>query len=243
VWAALLAREGLSASAAALDGQQGYFVAFGGQGNVEAALESLGQHWQLLESGLAVKPYPSCAFTHATIDALLEVRERHRLDPDQVAHVEVGVTRVVPPVLLHAHPVTALERKFSMQFCAAAALVEGRVDLDSFEDGPPAPAVEKLMPRISMVVDDTLPDLREQHAWSRVTIHLSDGRVIVSPPRGAQGHPDQPLSARALRAKFVACASRVIAREQAEAVADQLADLEHVPDIRALTSRLVADND
>jgi 2-methylcitrate dehydratase PrpD len=243
VWAALLAREGLSASAAALDGQQGYFVAFGGQGNLEAALEGLGQHWQLLESGFAVKPYPSCAFTHATIDTLLELRERYRLDPDEVAHVEVGVTRVVPPVLLHTHPATALERKFSMPFCAAAALVEGRVDLDSFEDGPPAPAIEKLMPRISMVVDHTLPDQREQHAWSRVTIHLSDGRVIGTAPRGAQGHPDQPLSPRALRAKFVACASRAIPREQAEAVADQLADLEHVPDIRALTSRLVADND
>ncbi len=200
VWAALLAREGLSASPAALDGQQGYFVAFGGQGNLDAALDGLGQRWQLLESGLAVKPYPSCAFTHATIDSLLELRERHRLDPDQLAHVEVGVTRVVPPVLLHTHPATGLERKFSMQFCAAAALVEGRVDLDSFEDGPPAPAIEKLMSRISMVVDQTLPDQREQHAWSRVTIHRSDGTVISSPPRGAQGHPDQPLSPRALRA-------------------------------------------
>jgi 2-methylcitrate dehydratase PrpD len=117
------------------------------------------------------------------------------------------------------------------------------VDLDSFEDGPPAPAIEKLMSRISMVVDQTLPDQREQHAWSRVTIHRSDGTVISSPPRGAQGHPDQPLSPRTLRAKFVACASRVIPHEEAEAVADQLADLEHVPDIRALTSRLVADND
>jgi len=243
VWAALLAREGLSAADTALEGKQGYFAAFGGAGDLGRAGEGLGQRWQLLESGIAVKPYPSCALTHATIDALLELRDTHRFDPDQVAHVEVGVTRVVPPVLLHTHPATGLERKFSMQFCAAAALVDGRVDLDSFEDGPPAPAIEKLMPRISMVVDRALPDQREQHAWSRITIQLSDGRVIASPPRGAQGHPDHPLSDRALRDKFLACASRVLPLEEAEAVADQIADLEHIPDIRALTSRLAADND
>ncbi len=243
VWAALLAREGLTASATALEGRQGYFAAFGGEGGLGRTLGGLGQRWQLLESGIAVKPYPSCAFTHATIDALLELRNRHRLDGDQVAQVEVGVSGVVPPVLLHDHPATGLERKFSMQFCAAAALVDGRVDLDSFVDGPPPAAIEKLMPRISMVVDGTLPDRPEQHAWSRVTIQLSDGRLIVSPPRGAQGHADQPLSDRSLRAKFLACASRVIAREEAEAVADQIGDLERVPDIRALTSRLAADND
>jgi 2-methylcitrate dehydratase PrpD len=243
VWAALLAREGLSASDTALEGKQGYFAAFGGQGDVERAVGGLGRGWQLLESGIAVKPYPSCAFTHAAIDSLLALREEHRLDPEGVAHVEVGVTAVVPPVLLHTRPTTGLERKFSMQFCAAAALVDGRIDLDSFAEGPPPPAIEKLMPRVTMVVDRTLPDEGEQHAWSRVTIQLSDGRVIVSPARGAHGHPDRPLSDQALRDKFLACASRTISREEAEAVADQIADLERVPDIRALTGRLVAEND
>jgi len=243
VWAAMLAREGLSASPTALEGKQGYFAAFGGTGDLATALGALGRRWQLLESGLAVKPYPSCALTHATIDALIELRERHRLDPDQVVQVEVGVTRVVPPVLLHAHPSTGLERKFSMQFCAAAALADGRVDLDSFENGPPRPAVEKLMSRVSMVVDGTLGAEREQHAWSRVTVHLSDGRTLLSSPRGPQGHPDQPMPDATLRAKFLACATRVMPPEDAEAVAEQIADLEHIPDIRALTSRLTGESD
>lgn len=243
VWAAMLAREGLSASDTALEGKQGYFAAFGGNGDLATALGALGRRWQLVESGLAVKPYPSCALTHSAIDTLIELRERHRLDPDQVAQVEVGVTRVVPPVLLHAHPSTGLERKFSMQFCAATALADGRVDLDSFEDGPPPPAVEKLMSRVSMVVDPTLGTEREQHAWSRVTVYLADGRTLLSPPRGAQGHPDQPMPDATLRVKFLACATRVMPPEDAEAVAEQIADLEHIPDIRALTSRLTGESD
>ena len=42
--------------------------------------------------------------------------------------VEVGVNHVVPEVLRHHAPSTGLERKFSMQFCAAAALATGRVE-------------------------------------------------------------------------------------------------------------------
>lgn len=243
VWAATLAREGLTASVSALDGPQGYLAAFGGAGSLDAALDGLGRHWHLLESGIAVKPYPSCALTHSTIDALIDLRERHRLEPDHISQVEVGVTRVVPTVLIHPRPTTALERKFSMEFCAAAALAEGGVTLDSFDEGPPHPAVEKLMSRVSMIVDPSLPADREQQAWTRVSLRLADGRILEAGPRGARGHPDQPLADAALRAKFLACATRVLPRGEAEAVAEQIAAFEAIPDIRALTARLVGDLD
>jgi 2-methylcitrate dehydratase PrpD len=241
VWAAMLAREGLTASETAIDGPQGYLAAFGGASGLDAALQGLGQRWQILESGIAVKPYPSCALTHSAIDALIDLRARHHLDPALISQIEVGVTRVVPSVLIHPRPVTALERKFSMEFCAAAALADGQVTLDSFDDGPPRPVVEKLMSNVSMVVDPALPANREQHAWSRVTVRLSDGRTLEAAPRGAQGHPDQPLSDAALRAKFLACATRVLSPGEAEAVAEQIASFEAIPDICALTARLVGD--
>src|SRR5499426_303388 len=134
VLAAQLAREGFTASDTALEGKQGYAAAFGGAHGLDQALESLGRAWHLLSSGIAVKPYPSCALTHSAIDALIDLRAEHRLSPSEVAAVQVGVSSVAPDVLAHSRPMTALERKFSMQFCAAAALVEGRVDFGSFTD-------------------------------------------------------------------------------------------------------------
>jgi 2-methylcitrate dehydratase PrpD len=239
VLAAQLAREGFTASTTALEGRQGHAAAFGGGGVAEAAFGALGRTWDILESGIAVKPYPSCALTHAAIDALLDLREQHRLRPENVAAVEVGVNRVVPDVLRHARPATALERKFSMEFCAAAALADGRVTLDSFTDGPVVePATRRLLERIRMVVDPTLPDGLVHHAWSRVRVTLTDGTALASPPRGARGHPDQPLSAEALRAKFVGCAATVLRLDDAEDIADQVEHLEAIPDIRALTARL-----
>ncbi|MBI1847875.1 MAG: MmgE/PrpD family protein, partial [Candidatus Rokubacteria bacterium] len=242
VLAALLAREGMTATATALEGKQGWLGAAGGVGTLEASLATLGAQWHLLTSGVAVKPYPSCAMTHAAIDALLDLRETHRLQAADVEAVEVGVNHVTPDVLAYPAPATPLQRKFSMQFCAAAALAEGRVDMSSFDDRAPGRDVAALMPRVRMVVDGALPDRLEQHAWSRVSVRLRDGRVLASPPRGAKGHPDQPLSYEALRAKFMGCAA-ALPREEAEGVADMLQHLEDIPDVRALTSRLVGDVD
>lgn len=239
VLAALLARAGQTASDTALDGKQGLAAASGASHPLDEAVDAIGRTWQLVTSGIAVKPYPSCALTHAAIDALVELRRRHGLRPEQIVGVEVGVNRVTPDVLVHAAPRTALERKFSMQFCAASALAEGRVDLASFEDGPvKSPAVRALMARVAMVVDPGLPDELEQHAWARVAVRLDDGRVLATQPQGAQGHQSRPLSAEALRDKFVACASRAIPRDQALDLAAELGHLEDIPDVRTLTARL-----
>jgi 2-methylcitrate dehydratase PrpD len=242
--AAQLAREGMTSSDGALDGRQGYVAAFSGATLPADALDRLGSRWELLASGIAVKPYPSCALTHSAIDALLDLRARHRLDAANVAAVEIGVNAVVPDVLRHTRPSNGLERKFSMQYCAATALARGAVGLADFDEGPVRDAATRaLMERITMVVDPALPHDLDQHAWTRVSIRLTDGTTLESKPRGASGHPTTPLSDTELHAKFLGCAATALGAETAESVAAQIGRLEDVPDVRALTSRLVADRD
>src|SRR5262245_14685695 len=220
VRAAQLAREGMTASDAALDGRQGHVAAFSGSTLPAAAFDRLGSRWELTASGIAVKPYPSCALTHSAIDALLELRTRHRIDPAAVAAVEVGVNAVVPDVLRHSRPSNGLERKFSMQYCAAAALARGAVGLADFEAGPIRDAATReLMERVTMVVDPALPHDLEQHAWSRVSVRLTDGTTLESKPRGASGHASTPLSDAELHAKFIGCATPVLGADAAEGVA------------------------
>ena len=89
-----------------------------------------------------------------------------------------------------------------------------------------------------MVVDPALPAGVDQHAWTRVTVRLRDGRTLATEPRGARGHPETPLSDGALREKFLACAKTVLSADEAEGLAEQIGHLEDVPDIRLLTFRL-----
>ena len=155
------------------------------------------------------------------------------------------MTRVVPDVLAHARPTTALERKFSMQFCAAAALAEGRVDFGSFTDGEVANAdVRELMERVAMVVDPALPEGVEQHAWSRVTVRLRDGRTLVDRAAGRAGSSRHAALRRGAPRQVPGAARRPCSpRTRPKAVAEQIGHLEDIPDIRALTSRLDGDLD
>src|SRR5499426_1029005 len=65
VLAALLARDGFTASEQALEGPQGFLAVLGAGTRETAALATLGSPWKIVTSGVAVKPYASCACTHS----------------------------------------------------------------------------------------------------------------------------------------------------------------------------------
>jgi 2-methylcitrate dehydratase PrpD len=238
VLSALLARDGFTASEQAIEGPQGFLKVLGGSQNM-AALEAFGAPWKILSTGIAVKPYPCCAMTHSAIDAVLELRSRHGVQPEDVATIEVGVAPVVPGILIHPKPQSGLEAKFSMEYCAAAALAEGRVGIGAFGDDRLRDGrVRSLMEKVRMSVDPSLGGRQEQNARARVTLHLADGRRLVREPQGPQGHPDRPLSHEQLLAKFRDCARAVLPAERVDAAAEAISTLERCPKLAQLTALL-----
>jgi len=205
----------------------------------EQHLESLGAPWKILTSGVAVKPYPSCACTHSIIENALELQRTHRITPEQIAEVTVGVHAAVPRILIHSRPRSGLEAKFSGEFSAAAALCEGRVGMATFrDDKTDDPAIAKLMRRVRLVVDPEIPGDMERHMWTRVTVRFQDGREVSIAPRPVPGHPELPLSKDQLREKFMDCARLVLSEDRADTVRQMLEELDACPDLRSLTAIL-----
>jgi 2-methylcitrate dehydratase PrpD len=239
VLSALLARDGFTASEQAIEGPQGYFAVLGAGKREERELESLGAPWKILTSGVAVKLYPSCACTHSIIDSALELQRTHRIRPEQVAQVTVGVNAAVPRILIHSNPRSGLEAKFSGEFSAAAALCDGRVGIATFrDDRTEDPTIRELMTRVRLVVDPEIPGDLERHMWTRVTVRLRDGREVAIAPRPVPGHPGLPLSMDQLREKFMDCARIVLPEDRADSVRQMVEQLDGCPDLRSLTAIL-----
>ena len=217
VLAALLARGGLTASAKALDGPQGFLHAFDAEAeDLASQTTDLGSRWEILDTGITVKLYPSCAGTHPTLDAILDLRAREGFTADDVARVEIDVDPIVPTILIHDRPSSALEAKFSMPFCAAAAIVFGRVGIDTFDDDRIRDSrASALMSRVTMRVDQEIGRGKPSLTEARVRVILTDGRALVREAHGARGYPAHPASAGELEQKFVACASRVMSETDA----------------------------
>ena len=127
---------------------------------------------------------------------------------------------IVPTILIYDRPSSALEAKFSLPFCAAAAVVFGRVGIDTFDDAALRdPRVAALMPRVTMRVDEAIGQGKPPLTEARVRVRLKDGRSLVQEAHGARGYPANPANADQLAAKFLACASRAIGKPRADALA------------------------
>jgi 2-methylcitrate dehydratase PrpD len=241
VLAALLARGGLHASQQAFDGPQGFLRAFDSAGPALAgAIADLGSRWEIVDTGITVKLYPSCAGTHPTLDAILDLRRDHRFSAADVDRIDLDVDAITPTILIYPRPASGLEGKFSLPFCAAAAVVFGRVGVDTFDDAVLAdPRVVSMMPRVAMRVDPSLDGIGPPLTEARVAVTLRDGRVLRRDAHGARGYPEHPAGDDELCAKFTACARRVLTEEEASRALGQLQRIEAIDDVRRLTDALI----
>lgn len=236
VVAAMLAKQGMTASEKALEGPQGYLHALDSErGDLDGAIADLGSRWEILDTGITVKLYPSCAGTHPTLDALLDLLEEHHFTDADVSSIDIDVDPIVPTILIHDRPSSGLEAKFSLPFCAAAACVFGGVGVDTFKAAAIGDTrVTSLMSRVTMRVDQEIGRGKPALTEARVRIRLRDGRVIEREAHGARGYPSNPASEGELDAKFLSCASGTLGLGAAKELLGRLSTLERLKNVAGL---------
>jgi 2-methylcitrate dehydratase PrpD len=241
VLAARLAQAGMTASRQAFEGPQGFLRAFDSAGDgLAETIADLGARWEILDTGITVKLYPSCAGTHPTIDTVLDLRREHGFTGADVERIDVDVDSITPTILIYPRPRSGLEAKFSMPFCAAAAALHGRIGIDTFEDAVLAnPDLDALIPRVTMRVDPSFDGRAPALTQARVRVVLRDGRVLERDARGARGYPERPATSDDMAAKFIACATRALPEPAARRALERLRGIEGLTDVRTLTGDLM----
>ena len=131
--AVMLARSGASASDDIWSHVGGFASAFNG-GNVPVFEWVGGSDWAMVQLGFEHKRYPSCYMTHRLIAGVLRIRQRHAHATGQSVQIEIEMPQNGTAPLKHPHPMTGLQAKFSGQYCAAAAWLDGKVSLATFTD-------------------------------------------------------------------------------------------------------------
>jgi 2-methylcitrate dehydratase PrpD len=242
------AREGVFAAMAAkerivegplgvAETKAGVFEAFGGitpwSGN---AFDHRGGALAITRSYL--KPYPCCRHIHPAIDALLELRRRHDIDPDRVERVDVGTYEAaMPHAALPFDSFTVAQLSFP--YVMAAALRTGKVDLDSFAGkarSDPRSGADAAKIRVS--ADPECCASYPKQGPARVTVTMKDGAVhglYVAQPLGA---PENPISDEDLAAKFRMSVKTRLPAAEADRVIDLVWNLDDAGSVRDLVERL-----
>ncbi|RMF93464.1 MAG: MmgE/PrpD family protein [Nitrospinota bacterium] len=244
VMAATLAQMDFTADEGILEAPFGFARLYtgGGEFQLEQITQTFGAPYDLVDPGVVIKQYPCCAFTHRAIDATLDLVQKHQFAPEAVAEVECLLSRLASDVLIHARPHTALEGKFSLEYCLAAAILDRKVGLAQFTDEMvQRPQAQELLQRVKRQihpVEATAGERDDEDLPVTVTIKLRDGRKYSQQVDLPKGHPQNPLSESELQAKFRECASLVLSSKKIDRVLEQLEQLETLPTLTPLLELL-----
>jgi 2-methylcitrate dehydratase PrpD len=170
-------------------------------GGTPGALDMTGP---AVPGGLAIKIYPCCYALQRPISALAELAGSAGIDPADVQRIELRTPEATVVPLIHHRPETGLQGKFSLEYAAAAALLDHYPGFASFSDD----AVRRdAARRLAGLVETTLQPggdwLLDGELQAR--IHTGAGgshdTVLAFPP----GSPARPPSRAQLSAKLADC--------------------------------------
>ena len=227
--AATLACEGYKGASEALEGRHGFFRAYAPAPDPERVLRGLGQEWELMAT--AVKPYPSCRWGHAAIDAALALRAEHGLEADRIEEARLGLSRagmllIGEPAQKKADPRNIVDAQFSGPFVVAAALTTGEMAWDSYRLLGDA-RLRALMARIHCEADPEIEAEFPAHMAGKLTVRAG-GRVLERKVVDPKGEPSNFLTEAELRAKFAGLANSVIGDVRAANLAETVLRLDRL---------------
>ena len=238
--AATLVREGFKGASEALEGKHGFMRAYAPNPTPERAVQDLGVVFELMNT--AVKPYPSCRYGHAGIDAALALRAANDLLPEEITAIRLGLPKsgmllVGEPPEKKANPQNVVDGQFSGPFVIAAALATGAMGWDSYKllnD----PTIRAMLPKVACAFDPEIEAEFPTNMSGKLTIEAR-GQIFEQKVVVPKGEPSNFLTENELRAKFAGLTEAVLGTERSAKLADAVLGIDKSNDISGL-ARLAA---
>jgi 2-methylcitrate dehydratase PrpD len=205
--AARMAQAGFTGPRTLFDGEHGFFHAFANRDGCDFSAMLAGAGTQWLAADIAFKPYACGTMAHPYIDCARKLVAQG-VRPADVASIECKtaegiVHRLWEPLAAKQNPPNGYAAKFSIPYAIAVGMLRDDAGLIDYEEAVVHdPEVRALAGKVRYVVDPDNPYPRQFTGHLRVTLNNGDVR------EASQGHfrggREEPMSAQALEAKFVA---------------------------------------
>jgi 2-methylcitrate dehydratase PrpD len=250
ILAASLARAGIDAGLATLDGPTGMNRLMVGPDyehlrdtlthiehgqTLRFETEKVGAPLLLLSSGLKLKRFPNCGSAHRAMDGLAALLDAHNLAAGEIAAVHVRAPVSHFNNLMYTDPQDAMQAKFSLEYGLACLIVTGACTLADFTDAAALrPDIRALYPRIHRHAVDKA----EGEFPTEVEIVLADGRRFETAMAWPVGSLALPFTEAQLWAKFEGCTAPILPKASAASLRAALDQLPHLSGIAPLMAPL-----
>ena len=241
VFAAQLARAGLTGPAPIFEGNSGFFKQISGPAVVDVgAFGRRGVPFRIHQCGM--KAYPAVVYAQTAVVAGIEVAKK--AGPlDRIAAIEIATTKrgyqragSEPEKWT---PDTRETADHSLPYITARAMFDGDITNDSYApEKLSEPRILAFMRKITVKEDPALTARVGAMVPTRVTAILPDGRRVSSEVDDVPGFPGRPMNRTEVERKFGGNVGGRWSRERTDAVLRDLWGLDRTQDIAALLGKL-----
>jgi 2-methylcitrate dehydratase len=240
VFAAMLARAGLTGPAPIFEGRWGFFQLVSGP--VDVDVESFGGHGtEFRIHRVGMKPYPVVVHAQTSIPAGIAIAQDVG-SLDRIAGIEIATTQrgyqeggSEPEKWAPATPETA---DHSLPYVAAKAMFDGDITRHSFDlEKLRDPRILAFMRKISVKPDPAF-DKFPGAPPVRITATLQDGQRIAHQVDNMPGFPGQPATRADVERKFRSNVDTRWPRERMDAVLGELWALNQTKNLSSLLAML-----
>ena len=228
--AALLAEGGFTSSPVALEGHFGFLSVFAEVPDLAGLAGELGERFEVLRN--TYKPYPCGIVIHPIIDACLQQRREHHLDPARIARVAIQASPGAMALCNRRNPKDELQAHVSLHHWTAVAFIRGSAriqDMDT-ETAVKDPALMAFQDRVEATLDPALGA-----DATVVTVTMTDGARHVCRIAHGIGSASNPMSNQDLERKFIDLAEPVLGAARTRAVVDRCWGIEALTDAGELS--------
>jgi len=231
VYAALLARAGMTGPAPLFEGDMGFFQQVSGQFELAQLGGPTADDWMLPKT--SIKFVPAEYHSQSAIAAAFELRS-HIADARSIQAIRIDTFRTAVEIIGQDpekwRPKTRETADHSLPYCTAVALIDGEVSARQFsEDRLRDPALLELVAQTAVIEDPALTAGYPAGIPNRVTVTLNDGTQLTSEVSFPPGHDKNPLSNAQLATKFHGLVDPALGNERANLIWDRLSQLEQDP--------------
>jgi 2-methylcitrate dehydratase len=231
VFAAMLAREGLTGPAPLFEGEMGFWEQVSGPFRLAQLGGPAASDWMLPKT--SIKFVPAEYHSQSAIAAAFDLRTQIG-DPMLIRSIEIATFRTAVEIIGKDpekwHPRTRETADHSLPYCTAVALMDGQVSAAQFTAKRLSdPALLDLVARTRVVESPELTARYPAGIPNRVRVVLDDGSVLEREVTFPPGHDQNPLTDEQLLGKFRGFAVPALGDDRAIALAGRVTRLELDP--------------
>lgn len=240
--AAFLASRGVTGPAEVFEGNKGFMQSLAGPFDLDWSKEALDRVPRTI-----LKKFVAEIHAQSAIEAILELREEGGLRPEEVERIEVDIFEVAHRIIGGGEEGektsvrTREEADHSLPYMAAAALLDGRLMPEQYEEVRIArDDVQSLLRRVRVRAEPAFSRrFPEEHAC-RVSLALRGGRTLVKEKRDYEGFHTRPMPKDGVIAKFDRLAAPFAGKGLRKRIVAAVLELEsiRVPELCALLSEV-----